>query len=481
MGHSCSRISTGVAGLDDVLNGGLIPSRAYLVRGGPGAGKTILGLHFLTAGAANGESCLFISLSEAEEHIRRMAAGLGLDLGQTAFLDLTPGPEFFTEALSYDIFVPADVEREPMTRKIVDQIAHTVPKRVFVDSITQFRYLAPDAFQFRRQVLALMKHLTDAGATVLLSSEAAESAPDDDLQFAADGVITLEQQPEGRFVRVSKFRGSAFRQGEHAMRLGDSGMEVFPILIPGEYKREFAIETIPSGLPELDQLLHGGVERGTVTMITGPSGAGKTTLGLQFMKEAAGRGERSVVYIFEETPDVLLARCEGVSMPVRHMVERGTLSVVRVEPLLYSADEFAALARKEVEERGARIVMIDSVAGYRLALRGRDLLSNLHALLKYLANMGITVFITNEVEAVTGDFRITEVGASHMADNIVFLRYLEMEGALCRAVGVLKKRLSDFERTLRELQITRYGVKVGAPLTGLRGILQGIPEWTRET
>lgn len=283
---------------------------------------------------------------------------------------------------------------------------------------------------------------------------------------------------EGRIVYVTKLRGAAFRGGRHAFRLTAQGMEVFPQLIPAEHGRSFMVETISSGVPELDELLHGGLERGTVTIITGPTGAGKTTLGLVFMKEAAGRGERSVVYTFEESAETLLGRSQAINIPVQVMMERGTLLVTRVEPLRYSADEFARLVCREVEERQTRIVMIDSIAGYRLSIRGEDLLSRLHALCQYLNQMGVTTLLINEVEAITGQFQATELGISYLADNILFLRYLEIQGELRKAIGVLKKRLSDFEKTLREYEITRYGIKVGRPLTQLRGLLSGQPEWT---
>jgi circadian clock protein KaiC len=195
------------------------------------------------------------------------------------------------------------------------------------------------------------------------------------------------------------------------------------------------------------------------------------------MKEAAGRGERSIVYTFEEGLETLLHRCEAVNIPVKAMLARGTLAVEAVEPLQLTPDEFAHLVRHEVEENGTRIVMIDSTSGYQLSLRGADLVSHLHALGKYLQNMGVMVILISEIESITGDFRATDVGISYMADNIIFLRYLEMRGELHRAIGVLKKRLTSFERTLREIDVSRYGIKVGRPLTELRGILRGTPEW----
>jgi circadian clock protein KaiC len=474
---SLNRLSTGVSGLDEVLSGGLIPSRAYLVRGGPGTGKTTLGIHFLAAGVVKGETTLYITLGEPAEQIRTNAEALGLDQKDITFLDLSPSSEFFTEVQTYDIFSPAEVEREPTTQKIIDQVETLKPQRVFLDAMTQFRYLSTDTFQFRKQVLSFVRFLVEQGATVLFTSEASPEAPDDDLQFMSDGIIHIAYSPEGRSINITKFRGSDFRSGAHSMRLTKAGMVVAPRLQPGVYRKEFDTTTIPSGVPELDELLHGGIERGTVTLITGPTGVGKTTLGLQYMKEAAGRGERSVVYTFEEAEETLKQRAESVNIPVHAMSKRGTLSVVPVEPLFFTPDEFARLVRQEVEEQKAQIVMIDSIAGYKLSLRGADVTTQLHALCKYLKNMGITVILINEMEYITGDFRVSEVGISYMADNIVFLRYLEMQGEIRKAIGVLKKRLSDFEKTVRQIEITRYGIKVGRPLTELRGILTGTPEW----
>lgn len=477
-----ARHPTGLPGLDEVLHGGLIPERAYLVRGGPGTGKTTLGLHFLASGAARGEPALLITLESSEPQLRRDAASQALDLDGIHFLDLSPTREVFAQNQSYDIFSPGDVERDPTTQQIVRIVEELKPRRVFVDAVTTLRYLAPDAFQFRKQALSFVRYLVEHGATVLLSSEPTASVPDDDLRFMSDGIIDLEISPVHGVLRrtlsVSKLRGSDFQGGPHAMRLTGQGMEVYPRLVPGDHSHAFTPELMPSGIPEFDEMLCGGIERGTITILSGPSGAGKTTLGIQFMKEAAARGERSVVYAFEEQLDTLHHRCENIGLPLRDMVDEGSLSVVEVEPLRFSPGEFALMVRREVEERGARIVMIDGIAGYRLTLSGDDLVRQLHALGRYLKNMGVTVLLINETEAITGDFRATEAGVSYLCDNLVFLRYLEIDGELRKAVGVLKKRLGDFARTLREISITCDGVKVGEPLVGLRGLLTGTPEWT---
>lgn len=479
-----NRLSTGIAGLDEVLYGGLVPGRAYLVRGGPGCGKTTLGMHFLHAGVSNGEQTLLITLGEPEARMRQNAEALGFNFNDVTFLDLSPTSEFFTSVQTYDIFSPAEVEREPITQKIVETAQAVKPQRVFLDSMTQFRYLSTDTFQFRKQVLSFLRFLLDLGATVVFTSEGSSEAPDDDLQFMSDGVINLALTADRRTISVTKFRGSNFRDGVHSMRLTDEGMDVFPRLVPEAYKRVFVPESIPSGVPELDALLHGGIERGTVTILSGPGGVGKTTVGLQFMKEAAGRGERSIVYSFEEEVEIILRRSESVNIPARAMIERGTLSVQKIEPLQYSPDEFANKVRYDVEQHKTRIVMLDSVAGYSLSVRGEDLLSHLHALCKYLANMGVTVILVNQVETISGEFRITEAGITYLADNLIFLRYMERQMAgkveIRKGIAVLKKRLTDFEKTLREIEITRYGIKVNPPMPGLRGILSGTPVWSEK-
>ncbi|MBW4466487.1 MAG: AAA family ATPase [Pegethrix bostrychoides GSE-TBD4-15B] len=471
------KLQSGILGLDEVLNGGYLPNRAYLVRGQPGTGKTTVGLHFLTAGATAGESSLFITLEEPVAQLQTAAQGLGLDLSTTTFLDLSPTTDFFAKVQTYDIFSPAEVEREPITQMIVEQIESLQPQRIFIDSITQFRYFSANPFQFRKQVLSFLRFLREHKATVLFTSEDSRDAPDDDLQFMSDGVLNLSLENQDRALCVSKLRGSNFQGGRHSLQLTQRGMVLFPRLVPGTRNQALTIETISSGIPEIDELLNGGIERGAITVITGPSGVGKSTLGTQFMKEAAGRGERSVIYSFEESKETLLHRCRGINIAVDAMLERETLSVVQIEPLRYSPDEFASMVRQEVEQHNVRIVMIDSLSGYRLSVRGEELVSSIHALCKYLQNMGVAVLLVNEVETITGDFRATEIGISYLADNIIFLRYIEMEGELRRAIGVLKKRMSNFEKALREFEISRYGVKVGQPLGQLRGILSGMPKF----
>jgi circadian clock protein KaiC len=268
----------------------------------------------------------------------------------------------------------------------------------------------------------------------------------------------------------------------HTYAITSDGVEVYPTLDPSIHNQAYTGETLSSGVPEIDNLLNGGIERGTATVLAGPSGVGKTTFGAQFINEAAGRGDQATIYMFEETGDTFRERCDAVNIPVTQMEEQGALSITEIEALTMSANEFAFTVRQDIEDRGTDVVMIDGAQGYRRTVVGTDdeLLNELHALIRYLKNAGVTVILTSEIPNVTGDFEPTDFGGSYLADTLIFQRHIELEGQMRKAIGVLKKRTSDYERTLREFQITEHGITVGEPLTELRGILTGTPELVDE-
>lgn len=469
-----NRIRTGVPGFDEILRGGLIPRRAYLICGGPGSGKTTLGLHFLINGPHPGS--LFITLGESAQQLRENAEFSGLPMEGVEVLDLSPGQEESGD--TYTLLTSWDVEGNSLHDRILDYVQEHQPTRILIDSFSQMRYLSADTFLFRKQVLSLLQKLTANGATVLFTSEHGPGDDgDDSLPFLSDGVITLEQTDSGRQCQITKLRGSSFASGAHDFYLGDGGMTLYPRLVPSHHGRQVEHTPLGSGLPEFDALTHGGLERGTITLFSGPTGVGKTTLGAQLMSEAAKRHERSVIYSFDEGASTFLARCRQVSLPVEEMIAAGHLNFEAVEPLHYNPDSFATRVRVEIEERGTTMVMIDSLSGYQQSVRGDDLQQRVHALCRYLVNMGVTVLLVNEVFSITGQqAKVTEYGLSYLADNIIMLRYIELDSELRKSIGVLKKRTGGFEKTLREFDITSAGLKVGQPFHGLRGILGGIPE-----
>lgn len=472
-----TRLSTGIDGLDQIVDGGLLPQRAYLVRGGPGGGKTTLGVQYLIHDTAGGS--LFVTLGESEDQLRANAAHSGLAMDEVAVLDLSPGqPD--VENSTYSLLESWDVEGSAIHDAIVEHVGRHRPARIFIDSLTHLRYLSPDLFQFRKQVMSLVRTLTSAGATVLFSSEEASSSDDQTLPFLSDGIITLELTDHGRLLSVAKMRGSDFAAGTHYFHLGAGGITAFPRLLPQKHGRKVDHETLGSGIAAMDELLHGGIERGTVTLISGPTGVGKTTLGAQFVRAAAARGERAVIYNFDERESTFIARCRQLGLPIKDLIGKGMFHFEAIEPLHYNPDLFAAVVREEVETRGATMVMLDSLSGYQHSVRGENLQERVHALCRYLTNMGVTVILVNEVMSLTGpQARVSEYGVSYVADNVILLRYIELDGELRKTVGVLKKRAGNFEQTLRDFQLGPDGIQVGAPLTGLRGILSGMPEMIR--
>ncbi|GAC1407881.1 MAG: ATPase domain-containing protein [Candidatus Velthaea sp.] len=473
------RVPTGISGLDEILHGGYLAGRTYLISGPPGTGKTTLGWHFLTAGTGAGEPVLYITFGEAEAELRANAERSGFDISGVQFADLSPSSDLFSRVESYDIFSAAEVDREPTTERIVAAMKAAAPRRVFVDSMTHLRYLTTDQFQFRRQSLSFLRYLVDCGATVVVTSEASPDTPDDDLRFISDGVVEIAHGRRARSLAVTKFRGSNFRTGTHTLQLDEAGATLYPRLVPERHHEDFSADALSTGLPAFDQMLGGGIERGTVSLFTGPSGVGKTTLGVQFLREAAARGERSAVYTFDERAFTLRRRCESVNIPVGDMIDRGTLSIIEVEALRFGPDEFANMVRRDVEDNGTRIVMIDSVSGYRVSISGDDLQERLHALCRYLQNVGVTVLLVDELQDIS-NFRISNIGISYLADNVIFLRYVERRfnghAEIGRALGVLKKRLSDFDKTLRTFRLIREGIVIEQPLPHLSGILKQVQQ-----
>jgi circadian clock protein KaiC len=476
------RLSTGIAGLDRVLHGGLLPGQVYLVRGQPGAGKTTLAVQFLLAGVRRGEPALFITLAESETQLKAAAAGHGWDLDGVPILDIRPGGQDLSPDHQYSLFHPADVELTPATRMITEAVERWRPTRVVLDSLTEVRLLSRDLVRYRRQVMALIDYLSAHGATTLFLGESGHQELDVEITPIVQGVISLSMSigrdgQERRSLRIEKYRASAYHPGEHDLRIVRGGVQVFPRLLVPEQTRQFESQVFPSGIAELDRMLGGGLDRGTSTLLIGNSGFGKTTLGLTFLAAAAGRGERGVLYSFDEEPQTIIHRCEAMGIAVRGPIERGLLHIQKVNPKGLYPDEFAAWICEEVERKQARLVMIDTLNGFGLCMPDLDFfLGHLQQLVNWLRGQGASVIVVHELPNLTGDVTISRTGMSYITDSIVLLRGFESGGALRRAIGVLKKRLTSHEKQFHEYQLTAQGLCIGEPLTQFRGILQGEAE-----
>ncbi|MDB2242621.1 ATPase domain-containing protein [Halorubrum ezzemoulense] len=474
------RLSTGISGLDDILNGGLIHPRNVLIRGSPGSGKTIFGLHFLSAGIDAGETSLYVNMGEPQAYVEETADAFDLHTEQIHFHNISPTEEQFSERNSYSVFESAEVEQPDFIAELREKIDEIEPDRVLLDPITEFRHLTTDDRQFRSGILGLLDYLKEIGAMGMLTSQAGGPIKDDDIQFLVDTVISLDVTSESRMVTVSKFRGSSFRRGDHFYDISTAGLEVWPELVPDTQKQAIDAEPLSSGVDELDELLYGGLDQGTITMLSGPTGVGKTTTGLQFLIQAALAGKQSVLFQFEEAEWTIRDRAKAIGLPLQAALESGELSIVEVSPDEYTVGEFEQLLREAVTD-GTEVVMIDGSQGFQENLRGlADTTSALVRIGRFLRSASITTLLINEVHNITGDFQASEERTSNLADNIVFLRHVEYRGEMRKVIGTLKMRTSDFERSLRELEITADGIRVGEPLPQLRGILTGTPDWNED-
>jgi circadian clock protein KaiC len=430
------RMPTGIPGLDEAVHGGLITQDSYLIVGGPGTGKTILSFQWLLEGVRRGESALYITLAEPGGKIERNVGSFGWRLEGIEMVDLTPrAAASGSPEAEYQVFHPSEVERTPAWQGIYDAVEKQKPTRLVIDSITQLRYLSTDEYQFRKQMLALVAFLDACGCTSFLVFEPTEMERETSVALAVDGIIRLHRDVSPnrviglRSIEVQKLRGSDFMSGLHQMRIGAQGVSIFPHRIekPGEVRP--GEELLATGIEHLDDLLGGGLESGTTTIFTGPPGAGK-------------------------------------------------LSVVRVNPMELYPDEFLGMVRRAVEGEGRRIVMVDSLRGYELAMEEfGTIVANISNLVTYLNGKGVTTLLINEVGNITGDLKATEFAVSYVADNIILMRYAEYSGRVIKIIACLKKRLGTFQPELRELHINSDGISVSEKLENLRGILTGVPAY----
>ena len=473
--------ATGIAGLDNILCGGLTPNRLYLIEGVPGSGKTTLALQYLIEGARHGEPVLYVTLSETEEELRAMAKTHGWSLDGVTIRELVPPEETLQPAEQYTMFHPAEVELSETTRTILTDVERLKPARLVFDSLSELRLLAGDPLRYRRQLLALKQFFRGRRCTVLLLDDLTSSGRDLQVQSIAHGVLVLEQlTPEygtdRRRMRVLKHRGRAFRGGYHDYLIGTGGLRVFPRLVAQEHRADRPGERFSSGLERMDQLLGGVLERGTSTLIVGAAGTGKSSLAAQFVWAAAARGQRSVMFLFDESIHTLLTRLDGLGVDLRKHHAQGLVNIRQIDPAELTPGEFADSIRREVEERQAACVVIDSLNGYLNAMPGERYLSiHLHELLTYLGEKNVASLLIGAHQGLIGTQMQTPVDASYLADAVILMRYYEARGEVHQAISVMKKRGGNHERTIREFGLASEGFIVGEPLRELRGVLTGVP------
>lgn len=478
-----TRLSTGIAGLDDILHGGLAKGFLYLIEGNPGAGKTTLALQFLIEGAARGEKGLYISLAESEVELHQVAGSHGFNLDNIAISRISP-PALAGSGQQYTVFQPAEVELDDVLETVLAKVHEVSPSRVVIDSMSELRMLARDSLRYRRQVLSLKQFFEGKECTTLLLDERFRDDPENQVQAIAHGVISLEvlQRNHGitrRRLEVLKVRASTFREGFHDFVIVKGGVRVFPRLVSGDHRGISILhESLPSGLNELDALFCGGVQRGTSTLVAGPAGCGKSTLCSQFVLASARRKERGAIFIFDETLQSFRERSRGLGLDIDPYLEDGTIHIEPVDPAELSPGEFIDRIRQGVQKRNWRIVVIDSLNGLLNAMSEEKALTvQLHEVLSYLNQVGVASFLVLAQYGLLDNDVTSPTDVSYLADNVLLLRYFECAGRVRQALSVVKRRSGPHERSIRELLIRDGKVSIGDPLTNFTGVLTGSPDF----
>lgn len=471
-------MSTGIEGLDEVLLGGIERRRTYLVEGRPGAGKTTLALEWLLDGVAQGERCLHVTLSETVDELQASIRSHGWREGHENLavfaLDVAQ------RDTQYTMYHPAEVELHETIERILAEVERVDPHRVVIDSLSEVRLLSQDPLRFRHQILALKQFLVDRGCTALLISQELAEPHQAGLHSLVHGVIHLSQTTVDfgatrRQLQVVKMRGRAYQEGVHSFTIRRGGIRVFCRLDGGS--ADFEHVALGTGSEGFDRLLGGGLPGGAGTLFLGPTGTGKSTVMAQCVAAALQRGQRAVVFTFDERRALFLDRAEGVGLGLHAHAEAGRLSVQQVDPGQHSPGEFAHRVRTAVEADGCELVAIDSLNGFLSSMpEERFLLIHLHELLGYLGGKAVTSILTMTQPGTFGAGGHTSVDASYLADAMVLFRYFEAHGEVRKALSVLKKRIGGHEKSVRELRIGSEGVEVGEPLAGFRGILAGMPD-----
>lgn len=476
----------GIEGLDDILGGGLPRNRLYLVQGDPGVGKTTLALQFLLEGVKQGETGLYITLSETKEELEVVAESHGWDLRKINLFELSAVTESLKGEANNTFFHPSEVELNRTTKALLDEVKRVKPLRVVFDSLSEMRMLAETPLRYRRQILHLKEYFAGQKCTVLLLDDRSAGAHDLQIESIAHGVFRLQRSsPEygisRRQLSIQKVRGVKFREGNHDLVIQTGGLVIFPRLVAADHHVKFKRENFPSGIRELDLLLGGGLDRGTSNMFMGPPGTGKSTMAIKFALAAAERKEKVLSFIFDETIGTMTARANNLGMEIEPHIKSGFFKVEQVDPAEISPGELAHKIQNAVMRDKTKMVIIDSINGYLNAMPAERYLNlQLHELLSFLNQQGVITIMVLAQQGLVGSMQTT-VDLTYLADTVITIRYYEARGSVKQALSVIKKRSGSHERTIREIKIGKNGIEVGLPLTNMQGVLTGTPTFVQPT
>ncbi len=460
-------IGTGIAGLDEILRGGLPPSNLYMLQGAPGAGKTTAALQFLRVGVEAGESCIYVSLSQTAVELESIAMSHGWTMDGIRVEELSAS-DAVNGAADQSIFQTAELRLDETRQAIEKAIEEHKPSRLVYDSLLEIRLITGDSPRFRRELIGFKAFLAKRNVVaLLLDTQNGEAMNGEEVEGIAHGVIRFDKTLEDygavrRRIEVSKMRGVPIADGYHDMAIRErQGVVVFPRIVPGNASDTRKPELIKSGVATLDAMFGGGQESGTTTLVIGQSGTGKSTMASIYATAALKRGESVAMFLFEERLETFFRRSEGLGMELRKFHEDGALVIEDFNPNEISPGEFAQVVQNIVNAKKTRVVVIDSFTGYLNSLPHRDkAVRDIQSLLKYLARSGVLTILIVAQHGLLGQNVGIDVDVSFLGDTVLLLRIAEHEGRLRRNITVVKKRHGPHDLFVHELMIESGGVSV---------------------
>jgi circadian clock protein KaiC len=472
--------TTGVNGLDTVLSGGFLPGQLICIQGGPGTGKTTLGSQFLLDGEARGQKTLYVTISQTEANLRQIWASHGWPADQVPVHEL--GTHLVPESAEQrqTVFPTADVELAELSQSIFNAVQRHDPKRVVIDSMASLRLLAGDPLRYRQAVLRLRGVFADRGITVLLLDDYVGERDNVDLQVLVQGIVRMEQHvgestPIVRHLSLVKLRGQQGLYGKHDVVVRRGGMTVYPRLRMPAEPVDDAGHRITSGNEAYDQMLGGGLERGTACMIIGQAGTGKSTLSMLHPHATVRAGGKAAILLFEERRESYLQRCRAMGMPLDELIAGGGLEMHSFTSGQITLGELGGVVQRLIDD-GVSVIVLDSLTGLINAMPSEEhLTSQVAAIMRYISGRGVLAILTVAQHGVFGERPESSVDLSYLGDSVVLLRHFELDAQMQKAAVVIKKRHGAHQLRIRQLVIDGDGVKFGPELEGLAGILSGQP------
>ena len=481
MAKKLAKVASGIPGFDEISHGGIPKGRTTLISGISGSGKTVFSAQFLYEGIVEfGENGVFVTFEESPRDIIRNTETFGWNIDKLikenkwAFVDASPDDSNSIEVGQYDLGA--------FIARVTYAVKKVKAKRVVIDSVSVLLTHYQDVGAIRRGLFKLIANLKKSNVTCVMTAE--RIIEDGQIsrygieEFVSDNMILLHSRlsSEGereRAIEILKFRGSTHDSEEAPVLVTAERMTIYPRLRPALI-RKVCSQKISTGIKGLDKLLCGGVYRNSTTLITGASGSGKTIAALHFIMEGAKRGEKSIFIEFEESPDQLYRNAASFGWDVEKYVKKGLVKLICHYPADLKAEQYLKIIQDTVLTHKAKRIALDSVSDVQRIYNERKFRAFVFGLNTFLKTSDATSILTNTTSQLLEVKEITETNLSTTTDNIIILKYVELEGRMHRVISVLKQRGSKHEKDLMEFEvISSAGIKVLGPFKDVENLMSG--------